>query len=196
MSVEGVIFDLDGTLVESRLNFESIRSSLGLPDGQPVLEAIAMIADAQHRAACESKLHEFECQAADNSVLMPGALELLDELNRRGLPQAILTRNSRICAERTVQHHKLQVSTIVTRDDGFSPKPAPDGILQICQTWNLEPCQVIMVGDFVFDIRAALAAGATAVLFAPETQPDWSAEADFVIHHLGECIGLLDGISD
>ena len=82
MSIHGIIFDLDGTLVQSNLDFQAIRTSLGLPDDQPVLEAIEMISDPDQRQACEQKLHEFERHAADHSQLMPGAMELLEELQR------------------------------------------------------------------------------------------------------------------
>jgi len=195
MSIQGVIFDLDGTLVESQLDFQAIRSDLGLPDGQPVLEAIAMLPDAERRQACAVRLHEFEKQAALTSVLMSGAQALVEEIDRRGLHQAILTRNSRICAELTIRHHKLSLDTLITRDDGLTPKPAPDGILHICQTWNIDPHHVMMVGDYVFDLQAASAAGANAVLLAPESEPPWSSEADFVVRHLSECIPLLDSIN-
>ena len=196
MSIQGVIFDLDGTLVESQLDFQAIRSDLGLPEDQPVLEAIAMLPDAEQRRDCARRLHEFEEQAALGSVLMSGARELVAEIDRRGLPQGILTRNSRVCAELTLRHHGLPLQMLITRDDGLSPKPAPDGILHICQTWDIAPQHAMMIGDFVFDLRAARAAGAAAVLFAPETEPHWSSEADYVVRHLSECLPLLDSVGD
>jgi len=40
MGLKLVIFDLDGTLLDSPLDFDAIRCEIGLPDGQPILEAL------------------------------------------------------------------------------------------------------------------------------------------------------------
>ncbi len=45
--VRGVVFDLDGTLVDSRLDFEAMRRQMNLPKGAPLLETIAQLPSEQ-----------------------------------------------------------------------------------------------------------------------------------------------------
>ena len=47
--VRGIIFDLDGTLVDSRLDFDAMRHEMGLPTGIPILEGLAAIPDGLDR---------------------------------------------------------------------------------------------------------------------------------------------------
>ena len=51
--IRGFIFDLDGTLVDSRLDFEAIRRDMGLPSRTPILEALERIAPGPERLVIE-----------------------------------------------------------------------------------------------------------------------------------------------
>jgi phosphoglycolate phosphatase-like HAD superfamily hydrolase len=62
--------------------------------------------------------------------------------------------------------------------------------LIICRAWQLDPAEVIFVGDFHFDLIAGRRAGMTTVLYAPLERPDYADEADFVISHLAEVLAL------
>src|SRR3954470_20937385 len=93
--LRGVIFDLDGTLVDSGLDFDAIRREMSLPVGVPILEALAEIAPGQRLDDCLQILHRHERAGAERAAVMPGARELLDALRERGLEQGLLTRNSR-----------------------------------------------------------------------------------------------------
>ena len=80
----GIIFDLDGTLVESNLDFDSMCAEMRLPRGVPVLEAIAELpADEQLR--CNEILHRHETVGAARAEIMPGARSFLHRLAERGL---------------------------------------------------------------------------------------------------------------
>ncbi len=59
MAIRGAIFDMDGTLVDSRLNFDEMRCEMGLAGGLPLLEAIAQAnADDAERCWVPEGIHD------------------------------------------------------------------------------------------------------------------------------------------
>jgi HAD superfamily hydrolase (TIGR01509 family) len=191
--IRGIVFDLDGTLVDSRLDFAQMRADMDLPPGQPILEAIELLAAAEAER-CRGILHRHELAGAERATLLPGVAPLWAELEQRGVALAIATRNSRRIAEATLARIGLAVELLLTRDDG-PIKPAPWPVLFACQQWRFEPREVAMIGDYVFDIECGRAAGSRTVLLT-ETH-DLAAEAqsigaDLVLHSLADYPRLLD----
>lgn len=189
MPIRGVIFDLDGTLIDSQLDFEAMRRDMGFAAGRPILETIETLPDPVYQARCHDILRQHEHQGALRATLMPGARELLAELTRRDIPQAILTRNSREMTKLTLQRLDLQFSVVVAREDA-PPKPDPAGLLHICRAWGFDVTEVLFVGDFHFDLLAGRAAGIATVLYAPDQRPDYANDAEYVIERLNDL--LLD----
>ena len=187
-----VIFDLDGTLTLPCLDFDAVRREIGLPThpSTPVLEALAAMApDA--RAAAEAILHRHEERAARASELQEGALEVIATLRGQGIPVALLTRNTRRNVQTVRLRHGLEVDCIYTREDG-PVKPAPDAVLAICQRFHTSPRSAWVVGDYLFDIQAGNAAGATTVLMIGDsTVPEFADQAHHVIRRLPELLTLL-----
>src|SRR5262245_30307931 len=92
--MKAVIFDLDGTLTEPTLDFDAIRAEIGLPHGQPILEALEGASD-EEKARAEVILRRHEREAIARATLADGCVELLGHLAARAIPMAILTRNMR-----------------------------------------------------------------------------------------------------
>lgn len=164
MPIRGLIFDLDGTLVDSALDFELMRSEMGLPPGAPLLESLASLSDAE-ADRCHAILARHERAGAERAVLMPGVAEFLIEVAGRDIRCAVFTRNGREVAQRTLARLGLNFETIVAREDA-PIKPNPTGILAICRAWGLSPREVAMVGDYRFDIVAGRQAGVRTVCYA------------------------------
>jgi HAD superfamily hydrolase (TIGR01509 family) len=116
MAIRGAIFDMDGTLVDSSLDFEAMRREMGLAGGLPLLEAIAQ-ASADDAERCWAILHEHERRGAQRATLYPGVREFLDTLGQRGLRRAIFTRNSRLSTAATLERLRLEFDPIVCRED-------------------------------------------------------------------------------
>src|SRR5260370_3429644 len=68
--VRGVVFDLDGTLVVEQLDYDAIRRELGFPPGQPLLEGIAALLEAEQIIA-HAVVHRHEQAAASTATLNP-----------------------------------------------------------------------------------------------------------------------------
>ncbi len=163
MGFKAFVFDLDGTLIDSRLDFARMREELGITPGAPILEELAQWPpDKQEWARAVLDTHEIEGVSA--SQLYPGVREFLAKLAEKNIPVALFTRNSRRAAELAMARHNLRFQIVITRDDA-PPKPDPRGLLQIAELLRLEPSQILYVGDYHFDLKAGSAAQMPTAIF-------------------------------
>lgn len=180
--VEGLIFDLDGTLIDSRLDFDQMRREMGLSAGAPVLETLATLPTAD-QIRCRRILDEHEQAGVLRAKLLPGVADFFARLDQLQIPRAVQTRNCRAAALGMLERCGLTCERLLAREDAPA-KPDPTGILSICGDWQLAPEQVAMVGDFHFDLDAGRAAGAWTVLYLRGRsleQLPWAARADLLL---------------
>ncbi len=194
MPIRAVVFDLDGTITEPFFDFDAIRAEIGIEkNGGPILEAMEKMTPAQRQRA-ESILHDHEQRALAASRLNPGAAETLADLRSRGLPIGILTRNRKDNAATIAHRHYLQFDAVVGREDG-PVKPDAFGLLHLCRTFGVPPAETLMVGDYLFDLLCAKAAGAVAVWMVNKGQEGaFSAHADFEIRKLNDVLRIIDDL--
>ena len=188
--LRGIVFDLDGTLVDSALDFAAMRREIGCPEGTGLLEFVATLDSQAEREAAEAVIHRHEMAGAARATWMPGASKLLHRIALAGLPVGIVTRNSREAAGRTLAALEAPQLALVAREDA-RPKPDPDGLLQLARRWRLAPASLAYVGDFRFDIEAARRAGMTAVLYLQDRNRDYAGDADLVFSHFDQLADWL-----
>jgi HAD superfamily hydrolase (TIGR01549 family) len=190
MIVRGVIFDMDGTLTRPYLDFRALRDRLGV--GEVDLIAYLAEAPAWERERVETILAEFEQDGVEHAELNPGALELLDALRQRGMPTGLLTRNSRRSVEAVCRKFGLVFDAVFTRNDAPS-KPSPEPVWRMASAWGLNPSEILVVGDFKWDMVCAHNAGARSVwLSNGDAMPSWAGEADHTIHSLSALLDIID----
>lgn len=189
--LRGVIFDLDGTLVDSRLDFEAIRRDMGLPTGVPILEAVAQTESATERERLQAILHRHELTGAEQATLFEGVPEFLQWLATNDLPRAVLTRNSRASTEIVLARLGLQFDMVLTREDA-PPKPDPAGLLLISEAWNIPPAELLFCGDYLFDLESGSRAGMVTALFAPVELPNFAIQADYVLKHFRDAAAWFE----
>jgi HAD superfamily hydrolase (TIGR01509 family) len=166
MKFKGFVFDLDGTLVDSALDFSALRAKLGLPQGAPILETIQHW-ESEKKLWANQVVLEFEKQGAEISTVMPGAREFLTFLEEKKIPKAIFTRNAKEIALATLDRHGLNFSMLVAREDA-PPKPLPDGLHLIQKSFGLSKKEILFVGDFTYDLMAGIAAEIPTALYLPK----------------------------
>lgn len=180
--IKAIIFDLDGTLVSSSLNFTIIKQAIGCPAEQDILTYVASLSASQRQAANDTILAH-EMHDAQSATALHGAHKLLQFLQQLQIPTAIVTRNCRQAAAVKVNQCCLPISQIVTREDGL-PKPNPQSLLSISRDWNINPHHIAYVGDYLYDVQAANNAGMQSILLTFGTDKPYQAQADFQFDNL------------
>ena len=152
--IKGFIFDLDGTLVTSDLNFTKMKERVGCPIAEDILEYISHIEDDQKRIAAEAAVVNMEIEDALIAKWIPGAQRFIEKLHLWNIPMAIVTRNCRAATSIKIDNNKIPIKSVITREDAPS-KPDPTALQMIAQEWCMEPSEIVYVGDYIYDIQAA-----------------------------------------
>lgn len=187
------VFDMDGTLTVAVHDFQHIRRTLEIPESADILGHLASLPTLE-RQQKHAWLLGHERELALNSQPAPGAIELIEHLHNEQRQLAILTRNARELALLTLGAIGLRDyfsdEHILGREQAI-PKPDPDGLLKIAQSWQVHPQHMIMVGDFQMDLKTAQAAGAYAVQVNTADNL-WPELTDF---HTTNCQALLKAVT-
>ena len=185
-AVKGIVFDMDGTLVTSRLDFQKIRAEAGVPEGVPILEFIDTASGAERDRALQVLLYH-ENRAAWRCSLQPGALPVLQSLREQGMKLALLTRNSRDSVRIILERFGLEFDFWIAREDA-PPKPSPEPVLRAAAALGLKPEQLLVVGDYVFDVEAGRAAGTFTALLKTNKHTDPAPQPDLIIEEIADLL--------
>lgn len=190
LPVLGVIFDLDGTLIDSNslhvaawvgglaehhvnVQPELVRPLVGMGGDQLLPALLGQEIDQRHgdemRTAVGGALQAL-AQSTRVSVFR-GARPLLTELRRQGVQLALATSAAEhdldALMANLVRQGEADLRTafdiVVTRSDVERSKPAPDVVAVACERLRLPPPSCVMVGDTEYDVQAAARAGVAAV---------------------------------
>jgi HAD superfamily hydrolase (TIGR01549 family) len=192
MIIRAVIFDLDGTITRPFLDFDLIRDQMGLDknDG-PVLEAMEKMMPSQ-RLKAQQILDYHEKQAIEQSQLNDLAKETLSRLHAAGINIGILTRNTKENVSAISRKHGLHFDAAVGREDG-PVKPDAFGVNYLCKHFGVKPQETLLVGDYLFDLLCAKAAGAIAVLLTNhEKAGEFTKNADYCIENISQVLDIIE----
>ena len=215
-TVDSILFDLDGTLVETNIDFAAMKREMvalaaeaGMAprevEGLDILGVIdsttAFLANegkageaAELRCRAMSILEEIELRHARDTQEIPFAKDLTDRLRARGIGVGIVTRNCRRASELSLSITGIGADVLVCREDSLNHKPHPEPILLALSVLHADPRNSVMVGDHIMDVQGGKAAGTKTIGFLREHRADDffdSIEPDFVTRDLKE---VLDAI--
>ena len=186
------IFDMDGTLTVPLHDFEEQKRIHNLPPDLPLLEGALQLPVPQRNLVLQA-IEEWELELAKRAVAAEDALSLLEFLHPQQTNFAILTRNLRSLALVTLEaadlNHYFQAEFVLGRTCA-SPKPAPDGILQILKKWNASPSETVMVGDHHLDIEAGVQAGTMTIQVLRNDTDIIHPKATVIVRSLSEILEL------
>jgi phosphoglycolate phosphatase len=185
-ALEAVLFDLDGTLLDTvgdialalnrvmseyglaSLPAEDVRSMIGRGSAILIERALAQLGrpmDAPTRAAMNQRFFhhygELEELNEDDARPFPGAAESLRAVHGAGLRTALVTNKQHRFAVALLRRRALSqwVDVVIGGDTCARRKPDPQPLLFACESLKVMPSAALMVGDSINDVQAARAAG-------------------------------------
>jgi len=182
--IKGVLFDLDGTLLDTALDMTEALNALRAQEGLGALSnevvrcqvshgghalvrlGFGTLAPEPHEVMRMRLLEIYRRQLAKHTQLFEGGDEMLTELERRGLAWGIVTNKPGWLTDPLlveVNLHK-RARAVVSGDTLAQRKPHPLPLLHAAATMGIEPTQCVYVGDAERDMQAAQAAGMFAVV--------------------------------
>jgi len=184
---KAVLFDLDGTLVDSAPDIhESLNQTLASYGEPPLtLEAVTRmigggvpklierayaalgkdIDPASRNKAVERFLAIYEPRATELTTLTAGASEATRAFKEAGLPIGVVTNKPEAATREILAHFGMLelLDVVVGGDAGPDKKPAPGLLLLACERLGLAVADVVFVGDSENDVEAAVAAKMTVI---------------------------------
>jgi HAD superfamily hydrolase (TIGR01509 family) len=183
-----ILFDLDGTLLISKIDFPALRERLSIPAGESILDWVFAQPEPL-RSEMNEVLVGVELEAARETCLLPGAKETLAWAFAKGLRVGVLTRNCWAAWELVRTPCELEsIVDVFTRESG-PPKPDPECLSPILARWALPAREIIHVGDYLYDLQLAQSSGMYSILLHPSGGNPFDAPCDFVARGHG---GLLE----
>ncbi|MBE5900535.1 MAG: HAD-IIIA family hydrolase [Lachnospiraceae bacterium] len=180
---KAVIFDLDGTLLDSirdlagaineilkrhgyeTLPVETVKSYVGNGLSMLLKRALAdrrqqgeNVKEEVFRDYLQELILYYHDHCMDLTVPYPGIMEMLKELKNMGIQTAIVTNKNTLAAtELWQQLFKDTVSLVVGEDEahGIRKKPEPDMVMEALQRLNVTPEEAVYVGDSEVDVQTA-----------------------------------------
>ncbi len=154
---EGVLFDMDGTITRPHIDFKTLRAEIGVPEGTPIMDHVERLAPEKRNRA-NAAIERVELEAAEASILNPGAEQLLEGLGQIPLKLGLITNSNRKAMHFIVEKFALRFDLLLSREDA-ALKPAPDLLFLALEKLGLSPQATVFVGDGHYDRSASAAAG-------------------------------------
>lgn len=156
MKLKGVIFDMDGTVVDVPYDWIQIKTDLET-QGEPILLYLKSLEEPE-KSKKWKVLEKYEYEATRKAKMKFGMRRFLNLLSKKGAKIALVTNNSRKNVSYLLEKFGLEFDCVISRESGlWKPSGAP--LLAALKKLGLQKEECCVVGDSHFDIKAANEAG-------------------------------------
>jgi phosphoglycolate phosphatase len=212
MNLKLIIFDLDGTLAETRediasavnytrlrykldpLSLQTVSGYVGNGIKKLIERSFPGFNSEEQLKALDIFKEYYAIHLTDKTFLYPGVAEFLQ--NNPDLDFAVLSNKSDEYTKEIVKQLKIEshFKIVLGANSTLPKKPEPDSIIYILKELNYSPHQAMIVGDTKFDILAGIAAGieTCAVTYGFRTREELSEQnPDYIIDSIDELSGII-----
>ena len=205
-----VVFDFDGTLVDSDLALVKvglkmsehflIKKDVSIDDflflnGPSLDESLPLLFPGYDLKELRDAYYKLAPDSAKDVTLFPRVRELLRKLKEKKIDIAIFTSRSRFSTELILKRHGLlsKFKVIVCGDDGFARKPSGEGLTHLIKKAGTKPEKTLFVGDNWRDILAGKDAKVAVAFLKPYRRiHKLDLKADYAINELIEVLEVLN----
>ena len=176
VACKAVLFDLDGTLIDSRQSIDiaykawcdfhgmDFKEVLNRIHGRRTVDSVKMLLPDKDLQTEINRLEELECASVDGLVELSGAKKLINDLGSNHW--AIVTSGSRRLATHRLTHCGMKIPTVfITAEDVVNGKPDPEGYKKAADLLGVSYADCVVFEDAPAGINAARAAGMRSVSF-------------------------------
>ena len=183
MKLKGVIFDMDGTVVDVAYDWNQIRSELGI-EGKSILAFLSSLEEPE-RSEKRKLLEKYEDEATLKAKLKPGMAQFLDFLSEKRIKKALVTNNSQKNVNFLLKKYNLEFDCVISRESGlWKPSGAP--FLAVMKKLGLGREECCVIGDSHFDLKAADEAGIPCIFILSEDRERFASTNAEVYSTVGE----------
>ncbi len=212
MSLKLIIFDLDGTLIDSSIDIANAVNYAVEPYGiapLTVREVISLVGEgiatlmgkiilkegigADRDSMTERFVYYYSAHLIDNTPLYPGIRETLSQLG--AFRKAVISNKRESLCVKILEQLGLSefMDVIVGSETVKERKPSPLPVCHVLSVLGISPEEAIIVGDSNYDIEAGKAAGIKTVAVTYGYRPlEMLQGADFIINSMPELLGILE----
>lgn len=186
------LFDWDGIIADSKLDFSGIRERYFGGRHAMILEE-AKLLDDETRARLERELVELEVEGGRRSRLVPGVDRVLEWVESHGIPWAVVSRNCRQSIVEAAKACGIELPALVrSRDDGTSVKPDPRALLETAHSLGADPRSSVFIGDLLYDMMGARRAAMRGIIVNKDIDPAWEPWIELSFKDMPSLLSALE----
>jgi phosphoglycolate phosphatase len=215
MAIQVVIFDLDGTLVDSSIDIchaiNYALEGLNVPAvtvpktisliGEGITRLFEKVIEIHHIPSDKEPLirrflDHYSAHLADNTTVYPGVMDTLESLN--GCPKVVISNKREDFSARLLELLGMRkyFDFVVGSDTTPEKKPSPVPIRYVLSKFGIRPEEAVIIGDSTFDIEAGKAAGIRTIAVTYGYRSISLLQgADFIVDSMPDVIPLIKKMS-